>query len=206
MNLDRLHDLAADMALRRADMAGQRDRFARLASRHEDGTAPQAISSFNLFPTPQPLADELAALAQLSGASHILEPSAGTGQLVTACRRLTDAPITAVDNSADCCAALYRLDLPAVHIVQRDFLLIPATDLPPVDRVVMNPPFHMRADIRHTLHALNFLRPGGILAGVCMDTPNRQPLRDKASAWHPKGAAFRSLGTSVPVALFTIHI
>ena len=35
---------------------------------------------------------------------------------------------------------------------------------------LLNPPFHLRADIRHVLHAMQFLKPGGKLAA-----PRRLP-------------------------------
>jgi hypothetical protein len=45
-----------------ATMDAMRRRFDRLASRHEDGTAPQAITAFNLFQTPEPIAARMAAM------------------------------------------------------------------------------------------------------------------------------------------------
>ena len=70
----------------------------------------------------------------------------------------------------------------------------------------MNPPFHLRADIRHILHALKFLKPGGILAALCLDTPHREAaLKPLSATWEklPAGT-FGKEGTHVATVLLTI--
>lgn len=70
----------------------------------------------------------------------------------------------------------------------------------------MNPPFHMRSDIKHILHALTFLKPGGTLAGICMAGHRReQTIRPLCSTWEPLPAeTFRAEGTKTPAILFSI--
>jgi hypothetical protein len=94
----------------------------------------------------------------------VLEPSAGEGALA----RL------AVENGCfvDCIefevsraklldeTGLYR------HVQFADFLAVEPTAGRQYDRVVMNPPFDLERDIDHVLHALKFLKPGGILVSV----------------------------------------
>ena len=62
----RLLSLWERNGLRGEQMAAKRERFARLAARHEEGTAPVAVSAFNLFPTPAPLAERMVALAGIA--------------------------------------------------------------------------------------------------------------------------------------------
>jgi len=73
------------------------------------------------------------------------------------------------------------------------------------DAVAMNPPFHMRADIRHILHALTFLKPGGKCAALCFDTASRErALRHLSSSWEPLPAGlFGKEGTGVATVLAT---
>lgn len=70
----------------------------------------------------------------------------------------------------------------------------------------MNPPFHMRSDIKHTLHALKFLHPGGVLVGLCMATRHRtEALEAMADHWELLPAAtFAKEGTKVETYLFRI--
>jgi hypothetical protein len=73
--------------------------------------------------------------------------------------------------------------------------------------VAMNPPFTMRADIRHILHARQFLKPGGKLAALCFDTPERHAkLKPLCREWIPIPAGtFKREGTKVPTALLLIE-
>ena len=204
---DRLDDASAEMFL-------QRPRFAALASRHKDGTAPVAVSAFNLFQTPPPVAARLAELlrpalsAQGPEPARVLEPSAGLGNLLSAVLALQpEARLTAVEIAPQCAAVLHDQDRPGLTLLQRDFLTVSPADLPAFDAVAMNPPFHMRADIRHTLHALEFLRPGGILAGICMAGPHRETaLRPLCATWEPLPPdTFRATGTATRAILFSIR-
>lgn len=75
------------------------------------------------------------------------------------------------------------------------------------DYVAMNPPFTMRADIRHILHARQFLKPGGRLAAVCLDTPERAAkLKHLCAEWIaiPAGT-FKNEGTRVPTVLLMMQ-
>jgi hypothetical protein len=62
-----------------------RPRFDALRTRHQDGTAPRAITALNLFQTPEALAARMADLAELSDGQRLLEPSAGLGRILRAC-------------------------------------------------------------------------------------------------------------------------
>lgn len=104
------------------------------------------------------------------GTPIILEPSAGTGHLVDAivshCVRRGLGPLI------DCCEILPRLQEKLVaaghNLVAGDFLAYEPTDL--YDAIVMNPPFAIEGDslayVTHIRHAMEMLRPGGVLLAV----------------------------------------
>lgn len=200
---DRLHALREENEDASAFMAAMRPRFDRLAQRHENGMAPRAVSAFNLFQTPAELAARLVALLQLPPGARVLEPSAGLGRILDALQPLAPAEVVAVEVAPQCAGELFRQDRAGVTIKQRDFLACAMAELGLFDAVAMNPPFHMRADIRHILHALKFLKLGGKLAALCLDTPHRSnALRHIADTWEevPAGV-FGKEGTSVRTVL-----
>lgn len=197
------------------ELDAMRDRLNALRSRHEDGTAPQAVAAHQLFQTPEPIAARLAALLPaFSGSARVLEPSAGLGRLLRALREVPGiAETVAVEVDRELCGCLFRMDLPGVRIMQRDFLTVTPEETGLFDAVAMNPPFTMRSDIAHIRHALRFLKPGGVLAGICMAGRQRE-----AAFWDMAGTAFervvweelpagtfREAGTNVPSILFSIR-
>jgi SAM-dependent methyltransferase len=204
---NRLHALRMEndeARYRQQDMA---PRFATLAGRHENGTAPRAVSAFQLFQTPAPLAVRLVAALNLNRSCRVLEPSAGLGRILDAIAKTGAWDVTAVEVAPECAAELYRQQRPEVRLLQRDFLACTVAELGRFDAVAMNPPFHMRADIRHILHARTFLKPGGKLAALCFDTPTRaKALRHLCATWEPvEAGAFGKEGTSVATVLLTME-
>lgn len=186
-------------------MADLRPRFERLAARHENGTAPRAVSAFQLFQTPPDLAFALVGALGLKAGARVLEPSAGLGRILDALP--PGADVVAVEVAAPCAGELFRQDRPGVKILQRDFLALDPAETGLFDAVAMNPPFHMRADVAHILHARKFLRPGGTLAALCMNTRHRvEALRGLASDWLELPAdTFGKEGTHVSTVLLTIR-
>lgn len=183
-----------------------RGRFTRLESRHEEGTAPRAVTAFNLFQTPPDLAARMADLLEVEAKHTVLEPSAGLGRLIDAVKPYKPALVIAVEIAPQCASELYRQDRDGVRLRQADFLKQLRIENQPFDRVIMNPPFHMRSDIRHIQHALSFLRPGGVLVALAMDTHHREAaLRPLSDHWEkiPAGA-FKSEGTKIAAVLMRI--
>jgi len=204
-DFSRLFGLQRDNDATGRQMAEIRGRFDALRTRHEDGTAPQAVSAYQLFQTPVALAARLVALIAPMPGTRILEPSAGLGRIIDALDAFEPSEIIAVENSPDCARFLFN-ERPQVTLKQRDFLALDPSEIEPVDFVAMNPPFHMRADIRHIMHALEFLKPGGSLAALCMDTAHRRKvLRPLCSHWEliPAGT-FAESGTQTATVLLRI--
>lgn len=189
-------------------MDEQRPRFERIAQRHDNGTAPRAVTAYQLFQTPAALVARMVQLAEILPGMRTLEPSAGLGRLVYGLTAVAGiGPIVAVEIAPQLTRELYIQGHPGVEILQRDFLAMDPGHFPLFDRVVMNPPFHMRADIRHINHALTFLRPGGVLVALALDTPQREEaLRPIAEEWHHvEAGTFAQEGTRVPCVLMKIR-
>jgi predicted RNA methylase len=204
----RLRALAADTATRGFEMESERERFLRLA---DPQAAPRVVSSFNLFPTPQDLAAEMAGeLLRGRALGRWLEPSAGTGRLYTAARAHDgSAPAVLVEIAAECAGELYRVTAadPQCQLLQRDFLGCDPSELGQFESVLMNPPFCRGSDLRHIKHARRFLAPGGRLVSLLASGPRqRAALQDSPliSSWRDLGERFKSEGTRVSVAMVTI--
>jgi len=159
----RLHNLRMENDAAGYAMDEMRPRFESLRNRHENGTAPKAVTAFQLFQTPSTLADRLALLADIQPGDKVLEPSAGLGRLIDAMERGSNpSQVVAIEVAPQCAGELYRKTWAfPVSLYQRDFLKCEPSEFGTFDKIVMNPPFHIRADIRHILHALDFLKPGG---------------------------------------------
>lgn len=201
MSFHRLHSLRMENDAAGYAMQEMRPRFDRISGRHENGTAPRAVSAHGLFQTPPELAERLVAAAGIQPGDRVLEPSAGLGRLLDALAPYRPGEVVAVEMSPDCARELYRRE--GVRLLQRDFLSVSPGELGAFDAVVMNPPFHMRADVHHIQHAMKFLRPGGRLAALCMDTHHREVLRG-SGLWERIPGAFKAAGTSVSVILLTL--
>lgn len=202
----RLHSLRMDNDAAGYAMQEQAPRFARIAGRHENGTAPRAVSAYQLFQTPPALAARMVELAGDAVRGRVLEPSAGLGRILDAIAPFAPVATVAVEMAAPCAAELFRQDRPGVRILQRDFLTVTTDSAGQFDAVLMNPPFHLRSDVQHILHARNFLAPGGILVAICMDTHHRESaLRGFCHHWEPLPAdTFSKEGTKTGTVLLAM--
>lgn len=164
----------------------------------------QAVVVPHLFPTPPDLARRVVELANISEGHTVLEPSAGTGNLLRAVRE--SVPHTrllyAVEINHHLVSACAGSPPLADEVRCADFLQCNG-DMGTFDRVVMNPPFANGQDIAHIQHALSMLAPNGRLVAICANGPRqREQLMPEATAWHdlPPGS-FTSEGTSVNAAI-----
>jgi predicted RNA methylase len=125
------------------------------------GTVTNAKQEFGAFYTPPEIAADVIAMAAILHGMSLLEPSAGRGALA--------APALAAGALVDC----VEIDTKSVDVLQSggyrgvcqaDFLTLQPAPL--YDRVVMNPPFARQDDIRHVMHAWQFLKPEGRMVAI----------------------------------------
>ena len=124
------------------------------------------------FPTPPAVVKRLLELAHIEQGMLVLEPSAGQGAIAVEAAKL-GAIVHCFeidqDNSTELASRLFAVS-PEYNVSHDDFMTIDPKkanfrgDL--YDRVLMNPPFAKQNDIRHVMHALRFLAPGGRLVSV----------------------------------------
>ena len=134
------------------------------AERPAEREAPIVVGAGSqFFPTPAAVVERMLNAARLEPGMTVLEPSAGLGAIAR--------PAAARGASVDCIELngelVRRLHEAGFNVQGADFLEVPAR--PEYDRVMMNPPFASRADVRHVrhvLHALGFLKPGGLLVAI----------------------------------------
>ena len=189
----------------RFDLAAPR--FLQLAQRHELGTAPRAVIGFNLFQTPRPIAAQMAELlaGYVGEGCRILEPSAGLGRLYEPLAAIR-ARWEMVEEAGECVRALEKA-IKGARIQHRDFLTTTAEDLGgKFEAVIMNPPFKQGRDVKHILHALEMVKPGGRLVSLCYNgTKQREHLKPIAAEWIDLPAnSFREEGTGASVAMIVI--
>jgi protein-L-isoaspartate O-methyltransferase len=171
----------------------------------------QTVVAPQLFETPAEIADQVVALADINHNHRILEPSAGTGNLVRAIMAVDNcARVTAIEISPGLAEQLrgrfgrgnYNCDISC-----KDFLECLPEVLGTFDRIVMNPPFVNGSDIKHIEYAMKFLKPGGRLVAICANGPRQQKhLQPIATAWIdlPAGS-FKEQGTNVNAAIVVIE-
>lgn len=168
-------------------------------------TGVQVVSAPQLFPTPPEIAERMVELAGVEPGHVVVEPSAGTGRILLALDNVSGiAAITvhAVEINALLAKSL-REGFTDVTVHEGDFLAYEYSRQNFADRVIMNPPFADGADIKHILHAISILKPGGRVVALCANGPRQQAqLKPRASHWEelPDGS-FAAQGTGVRVAL-----
>ena len=219
--LDRPDYLAVDKVLRAA--GGQWDRAAK--AHLFEGDADAAIEAilltgqvtdtrqeFGAFFSPPSVVARIVALAGLKPAMLVLEPSAGLGAIARAA--VARSGIVDCVEIQDRCVLTLRHALPGSRIRHGDFLALAPT--PIYDRVLMNPPFARQDDIRHVLHALDFLKPDGRLVAVMSpgivfrQTSLAQQLRARLAqgSWTIENLpphSFRESGTDVNAVTLTFE-
>jgi phospholipid N-methyltransferase len=163
----------------------------------------KTVSAPQLFPTPEPIAVKMVELAEIEPGHDVLEPSAGTGNLLKSlpCIR-PNGSVTAIEINQN---LKPYLEPWADNITIDDFLN--CHEIGNFDRIIMNPPFSKASDIKHIKHAMTFLKPGGRLVALCANGPRQnEQLRPLADHWEvlPEGS-FKQAGTNVNIALMVIN-
>ncbi|MBS3648835.1 N-6 DNA methylase [Pseudaminobacter sp. 19-2017] len=124
---------------------------------------------FGQFDSPPDVVRRVIELADIRPGMLVLEPSAGVGNLALAAHH-EGGIVTAWEIDPNRFDKLKSLDIWSetacpvlVDALQQDPYFEYAERF---DRVVMNPPFARQDDIRHVIHAANFLKDGGRLVAV----------------------------------------
>jgi hypothetical protein len=114
------------------------------------------------FPTPMPLIERLISLAELELNHHILEPSAGKGDIADAIQKVFNGKHPRLSVCEINHTLREILTLKKHKIIASNFLEL--TDF--YDRIVMNPPFENGLDIDHVMHAYTLLNPKGRVVAI----------------------------------------
>lgn len=126
----------------------------------ETGVAIDEKKKFQAFFTPEDIANLVVGMGKVNGC-NVLEPSAGSGALMKACFAHGAQSVHAIEINPEHHA---ELSLYGATVIIQDFITIKPD--PQFDRVVMNPPFTKKQDLKHVAHALKFLKPGGRLVAI----------------------------------------
>jgi predicted RNA methylase len=194
----------------------------------------QTVVAPQLFPTPPDLARRMADEAGLLAGKSVLEPSAGTGNLIRAIQNNAtgfdcNLRVCAVEinptlaeglkaqrnrtlyanegNFAVVCADFLTVEPPRLGNCD---LIIKQLPIAFFDAVIMNPPFVNGQDIAHIKHALKFLTTGGKLVALCANGPRQNDqLRSMVEAngglWEVLPPdTFKESGTGVNAVLLTM--
>lgn len=210
--LNRLYALAVENIEAGERMKENAPRFLAYRERHLLGTAPKAITGFNLFQTPAVVAEKMAAVIRpyLRDGFRILEPSTGLGRLVDPFKLDAEnfrLQWEAVEERAECVRALRDGYKQLQKMREGDFLEVSQIDIGgAVDAVIMNPPFKQGRDIKHILHARSMLKPSGVLVALCYDgVKQNRDLRPLCDSWEVLPAnSFKESGTGASVAMLTM--
>ena len=166
----------------------------------ESGVVVDRKKARQAFYTPQMIAEHVSMLADVRGCL-VLEPSAGDGALVDACNAYGAAGVDAIEIEPGCREVL---ESKAQSVEIGDFLEM--TPEPIYDLVVMNPPFTKGQDLKHIVHALKWLKPGGELYSIVpdKDCPKLAKLGAETIEQFTAGA-FKSSGTNIATRLISIY-
>ena len=222
--LDRKLYVEVDTALREAGGAWNRaakahvfdsDPTDRIEATILSGEVQTTKKDFDQFDSPPDVVYDVVQQALIKPGMKVLEPSAGLGFLAMGCYHMGAQTFFIEFDQR-------RYDVlkenPMLHDLvgnSADFLSV--APIKHFDRVVMNPPFSKRQDIKHVLHALKFLEPGGRLVSVMSaGVTFRQDkltceLREIMDAHHseiihlPEGS-FKSSGTMANTVIIVIDL
>jgi phospholipid N-methyltransferase len=125
----------------------------------------------NCVPTPAFLAQRMIKIAGITPGMHVLEPSAGTGNIA---RELQELPI-----QLDVCELdddLRAILAEQYNVIGSDFLEVTGRE-GFYDRALVNPPFSRYA--RHIKKAYDMLKPGGRLVAIVPGRALKTNLKDK---------------------------
>ena len=165
----------------------------------------RVVAAPQLFPTPAVICEKMIGYADIEEKSRILEPSAGTGNILNAIMDNNKGVPVAVEINAGLCEDLKK-KFPLTTVLNQDFLEYDNGKFY-FDRILMNPPFKNGEDIKHIKHAWSMMRTNGTLVAICANGPRqRDALMPISDHWEdlPAGS-FKNEGTNVNTALIVIR-
>ncbi len=116
----------------------------------------------DFYPTPPEVAATMLDPIDLRGRT-VVEPSAGSGNLVRECLALDAGEVLAVEPEPQLRAILAAI--PGCMLIGNDWMQVQAEQISHADLIVMNPPFS--ADEHHILHAWEIAPPGCEIVALC---------------------------------------
>lgn len=116
----------------------------------------------DFYPTPKEVIEQMMMGEDVTG-KIILEPSAGSGNIVDWLKENGAAEVIACENDPHC----RKLLADKCRLVADDFLTVTSEQVSHVDMIVMNPPFSKGAE--HILHAFEIAPPGCTVIALCND-------------------------------------
>jgi protein-L-isoaspartate O-methyltransferase len=122
----------------------------------------QIVTANELFVTPPELAERMVDEAGIHPEDRVLEPSAGTGNIIDKIFENYNGSFVAVEINQNL-ANMLRVKYSAIPVHCADFLTLNGA-LGQFDRILMNPPFS--ADVDHVLHAFAHLKDGGRIVAI----------------------------------------
>lgn len=157
------------------------------------GCIPDAVSH-QFYPTPEHIAEEAVAAAEIGPDHRVLEPSAGLGGLAAF-----------LPSDRTCCVEISEIHCSVLRAKgfwteQADFLKwqLPSGQF---DRVVMNPPFSEGRWRAHVEHAAGMVKSGGRLVAILPESARgKRLLSGFAESW---GEVYKFPGTSISVSILT---
>jgi type I restriction-modification system DNA methylase subunit len=164
------------------------------------------------FETPDAIADRVVELGGISSGA-LLEPSAGSGQLLKAYKRRhgqLPTECVAVEIQEKRRAELLAL---GVSVTIDDFLKVKLN--PRFSLALMNPPFARQADIDHVMHAFSMLEETGRLVAImspgwtfsdnAKSVAFRQLVEQHGTFEEISEGAFKESGTGIRTVLVTLR-
>lgn len=130
----------------------------------------KSIFEEEFYPTPKEVIDRMMMGVNVSG-KVILEPSAGTGNIVDWLKEAGAREVLACEINHD----LQKVVSRKCNLICDDFLKLTAEEISHIDMIVMNPPFSCAA--RHILHAYEIAPAGCEIIAIC----NSRIIEDRYS-------------------------